>query len=520
MLYRLVAFSIDREPFSFKGSVTLQGQLAADIFAIGRDVDLVIKKYAPPPGAATRLAAHITKLAKPDVLADKSKFLACFSQLVVDYREFIRQVAPRRDADFIAHTERFGHLTRIAMELTPEWKGLCGTLAVGAPEMTLEGISASNISKMKSELGALRTGEAEFLKKLAAASVVLSHGTDYGREIQSQGYILCGPLVPIEVGFKTSARNKEVLKNEHHIFVRVSSNTEKVEAHRYGRSVLIFDTLAAQRDFFEKGWFTTFDPLKPFVGSLKELRWPKEFAPLETGDGTGPILRKTDWNDEAGKRFKWTHRYASGGGSREEKFGETVFVGKDFHLAIGLKVLVELRGIQGEGSEHAQSVGWQYRSHLLDASPAVIAAIVYRDFFRIEGKIPGVMSVEGARLVETFPTFRCLKDGITPFPFSDLDPAIRGLQELPDGAIDATQKKCLDLNKAIAKIGTIGKNGNLAVKVRSRLIGCNRAEGNWDEINSFKEALFKEIKRVSGTAKIGPETDDFLKILTSWIDTR
>ena len=127
---RRISSRIGPNTFSFKESVTLQGQLVAAIVAIGRDVDRVIKKYDTPPDAVTTLAAHITKLAKPDVLADKSRFLECFSQLVVDYREFIRQVAPRRDADFIAHTERFGHLTRIAMELTPEWKDLGGTLAV------------------------------------------------------------------------------------------------------------------------------------------------------------------------------------------------------------------------------------------------------------------------------------------------------------------------------------------------------------------------------------------------------
>ncbi|NBV42484.1 hypothetical protein EBR96_06930, partial [bacterium] len=316
---------------------------------------------------------------------------------------------------------------------------------------------------MELHLGVLSFRETAFLDKVALAPYVLSHGTDYGSSIRDNGVIICGPLVPKEdVKISTSPMNANEFEYSHEIFLRACCPTDAVFSHRYGRTTFIFDDHESKTDFYNRGWFTFYDPLMPFHGSIKQLIWPPELPlPEEVGEITP--LRQTRWDESTYSR--WRHQYA--GGSHAEQFIDTVFKANVFHLAIGLKVLVELRRIA-----QSNPIGLAYRNALLDAPPNIISQIIYRDFFRIEAKIPVVMPVNRAKFVHIHRDIRTYSDG-TPSCLAELDETLRKIQEYKPGAAKKSgkaQEPIADLvkkfEKQVSHIFCIGKS-NANIKIRS-----------------------------------------------------
>ena len=423
---------------------------------------------------------------------------------------------PARDSLSITDIENFGHVARIAMEVSPEWQRV---MSNGGDQPILDDVSLENINRMANELGNLSISEINFLEKLASASVALSHGTDYGMVIKSQGFILCGPLVPMDVNRDLIDHNGYELSNEHHVFLRMAADRSQVSTPHLGQSTWVFENDESQRSFFDKGWFSFYDLAKPFSGSIGPIEWPKELGPCP--EGMDPLLRDTCWNDSVGSRAQWVHTYPNGGKPYSESLSETVFVGRDFYSAVGYKVLLELRRIQDNSGS---SIGRVFRDTLLAANSETIAGIVYRDFFRIEAKVPFVMSVQDAELMESAPTFDQFRNG-PEFPFGSLEPAIkliqnfkvdRGVGPSKKGGAKYTKGCLIDLEIELKKIFPSVKM--MEVNLRAKMAECLNHPELVQGMLAFSKKLRQGIDRVirlSPAEKMQRVTHAFLDFMDS-----
>lgn|GEM_PF-6455006 len=491
------------------------GKLADDVDAWIRQSAVGVSSrgyYDPLRQAIQSVMTTLGEMANPRTVVDLSLFSEKYGKLIQEVNVLVNHpLLP------VSLKEKFlnsyGVVADYAMLRTEEWGRLaphiCDYLS-SQSSTPLVSLSRHNISAMQAELCHLSERESAFLSKIATTTVMLSHGTDFGAEIKSEGIILCGPLVDKDVPIMTSERNRKAFNYEHNIFLRVGDVSESALKHRYGRSTFLFPPGSAQDSFFDHGWFTFFDPLKPFHGSIKTLDWPEEFGSPPLSVEGGGRLRNTDWKDEAGYRFHWTHSYPSNPASYREEFSSTVFVGADFFEAVGLKVVLELRRIAGNGV----GLGVHYRDRMLEASPRELSAIVYRDFFRIEAKIPGGVPVHLAPLVESHKVFRRYPDG-SEFPFSALDPFLRELQLQGPGEARLTDVgDCVKkLNSEISRSFKRGDKTKLLSLIARDLSDPKKREF----IANFAVELDSQINRVDMSGN-GSMVKVFLQNLNSILD--